>query len=153
MVAALAFSPKIELNSKGHMWHVKRPIPSIKGRTHPAKHKSSFSCDANSVSQNPWKLLLLLVSLLPSHKLFRRCSICFDSLPSFPAFEFARFVCSTDTSLMPIIMVMSHSRNGSRNQSHGAFPVQSGSDDKSPSPPRSTFRVRMQTPSIAGSLW
>ena len=47
-------------------------------------------------------------------------------------------------------MVMTRSRNGSRNPSHSAFPVLRGNDDRSPfPPPLLTSRVRMQTPPAA----
>ena len=60
-------------------------------------------------------------------------------------------------------MIMTRSRNGSRNPSHGGSPIRRGGspvrrdgddDDRSPSPslPRHKSRGRMQTPSAAANL-
>ena len=60
-----------------------------------------------------------------------------------------KFFCSSDTSLLAIIMLMTRSRNGSRNPYRGTSPMSSGNDDRSPSPPPRQSCVRMQKPSAA----
>ena len=76
MVVALAFSSKIEFKTwkATHEWHdstlTREEANPIKGRTHPADHKSSSTCHTNCVLQVPWNFVVMLFSLLLNDKHF-----------------------------------------------------------------------------------
>ena len=128
MVAVLALSPKIELKTrkatrdawrgKSHLWKV----DSTQQTTNPAP----------PATQTAWHKF--------PENLCCCCCLCYSTTNFFVArsvcwfwSKFAKFISSPDTSLLPIIMPVTRSRNGSRNPSRGASPVLRGDDNRSSS--------------------